>query len=99
MVTTTLLCLRVAVRAAGFAVLASVFMAAAVFAHAVVTIGPYTVAIGWSGEPAYVGEQNSVQVIVKDSAGKPVTDLGPSDLEVVVTLGDTSSQPMAFEPG
>jgi hypothetical protein len=84
---------------AGLAVLMFIFLAAAVQAHAVLTIGTYSVAIGWSAEPAYVGEQNSVQVVVKDANGQPVSDLGPDDLQVVVTLGDASSQPMAFNPG
>jgi hypothetical protein len=68
-------------------------------AHAVLTVGPYTLALGWKVEPAYVGQLNAVQLIVKDASGGAITDIGPSDLTVVVTLGDDSSPPMALAPG
>jgi hypothetical protein len=90
---------RVGFHAAIVAVLASVLFALVAQAHAVVTIGTYTVAIGWSVEPAFVGERNAVQAIVKDSAGAPVTDIGPSDLQVVVSVGDATSPPLALTAG
>lgn len=67
-------------------------------AHAIRSFGPYTVAIGWAHEPAFVGEPNAVQVIVKDAKGNPVTDVGPDDLKVTVSLGDHSLGPLALEP-
>jgi hypothetical protein len=67
-------------------------------AHVVKQVGPYSVAIGWVREPTYVGEQNAVQVVIKDPQGKPVADLSGDDLKVVVSTGGTDSDPMALEP-
>lgn len=67
-------------------------------AHAVRPAGPYTLAIGWAHEPTLLGEVNAVQVIVKDAKGSPVTDLGPDDLKVTVSLGNASVGPMSLEP-
>lgn len=58
-------------------------------AHAVTHSGTYTLAIGWATEPAYVGFDNAVEVIVTDASGKPVGDLQPGDLKVVVSLGSS----------
>ena len=60
-------------------------------AHVVKTFGPYSVALGWVHEPTYVGEQNAVQVVIKDAAGKPVTDLADGDLKVTVAVGGQTS--------
>ncbi len=67
-------------------------------AHVVKQIGPYSVTIGWVREPTYVGEQNAVQVVIKDSAGNPVSDLSPDDLKVVVSTGNQQSDPMSLAP-
>ncbi len=56
-------------------------------AHVVAQFGPYSLAIGWLHEPAYVGVDNAVQVIVKDAAGKPIDDVPASDFTVVVSTG------------
>jgi hypothetical protein len=45
-------------------------------AHETKQLGPYHVAVGFGQEPAYAGQPNSVQVLLTDAAGKPVTDLG-----------------------
>jgi hypothetical protein len=55
-------------------------------AHVVKPFGPYTIALGWLHEPAYVGFDNAVQVIVKQG-GAPVTDITDKDLTVDVSLG------------
>ena len=61
-------------------------------AHVVQQFGPYSLAIGWLHEPAYVGLDNAVQVIVKDSQGKSVDDVPANDFTVTVsTAGQTSA--------
>jgi len=71
-------------------------------AHIVKTFGKYTVALGWVHEPTYVGEQNAVQVVIKDAAGKPITDLNDGDLKVTVSVGGKNSDPLdllnTFDP-
>jgi hypothetical protein len=71
-------------------------------AHIVKTFGPYTVALGWVHEPTYVGEQNAVQVVIKDASGKAVTDLNDGDLKVTVAVGGKTSDPLdllnTFDP-
>jgi hypothetical protein len=64
-------------------------------AHAVVQVGSLTVAIGWLHEPAYVGNDNAVQVLVKDAQGNPLTTITDKDLQVEVSLG---AQKMAAQP-
>jgi hypothetical protein len=63
-------------------------------AHIVKTFGKYTVALGWVHEPTYVGEQNAVQVVIKDAAGKAITDLADGDLKVTVSVGGKTSDPI-----
>ncbi len=67
-------------------------------AHVLVKAGTYTMAIGWAHEPTYVGEQNAVQVIVTDAAGKPVDDLAPGDLSVVVSVAGQQSDSLQLVP-
>jgi hypothetical protein len=71
-------------------------------AHIVKTFGKYTVALGWVHEPTYVGEQNAVQVVIKDAAGKAITDLNDGDLKVTVNVGGKTSDPLnllnTFDP-
>ena len=68
-------------------------------AHVLEKAAPYTIAFGWQHEPTYVGEQNAVQVIVTDSTGNPVTDLGAEDLKVVVSTGGQQTGELTFDPG
>jgi hypothetical protein len=44
-------------------------------AHEVRTVGAYEFTVGWLHEPAYADEQNAIQFLLKDPAGKPVDDL------------------------
>jgi hypothetical protein len=60
-------------------------------AHVVKPFGPYTIALGWLHEPAYVGVDNAVQVIIKDASGNPVDDVPAADLGVTVTAGGQTS--------
>jgi len=67
-------------------------MAVAVFpvpadAHETKEVGGYSFVVGWGIEPAYVGQLNSIQLIVTHKAdGDPVNDPG-ARLSVIVTYG------------
>jgi hypothetical protein len=67
--------------------------------HTVQHAGSYTLEIGWRVEPTYVGIPNGVSVTITDAAGKPVVDLGPDDIRVVVTTANQPSPDLSFEPG
>lgn len=67
-------------------------------AHGVVQAGNLTVAIGWLHEPAYVGNDNAVQVLVKDAQGNPLTSITDKDLQVEVSLGSQKTQPQPLVP-
>ncbi len=79
-----------AVAASGAAMLA-ILVAGTTSAHVVNQYGPFTVTLGWLHEPAYVGVDNAVQVIIKDASGNPVDDVAASDLGVTVTAGGQTS--------
>jgi hypothetical protein len=68
-------------------------------AHVIEHAGSYSVAFGWQHEPAYIGEQNAVQIVVTDAAGKGVTDLGAEDLTVVVSTSGQQSAALTFDSG
>jgi len=56
------------------------------FAHEQVTVGPYTLEIGWVDEPPLVGLKNAVSIsIVKTDSEEPVEDV--NTLEVTVSTG------------
>ena len=60
-------------------------------AHESVTVGDYEFEIGWVEEPAIVGQQNAILVIVSDTSSgeaQPVEDV--STLEVTVSYGGQS---------
>ena len=75
-------------------------VAAPAFAHEQRTVGRYKFTVGWGEEPAYAGFKNSVQFILADSKGKPVTDLGDSLNLAVVFSGQTVTLPLepTFDP-
>jgi len=59
------------------------------FAHTSITVGNYTVEIGWVNEPALVGQQNAIVVNVSTTSDhKPVEDV--SGLTVGVSYGGQS---------
>ncbi len=68
-----------------------------VAAHVVEHAGPYSVAIGWLHEPAYVAVDNAVQVIVKDAAGKSVDDVPASDFTVTISADGQTSAALPLE--
>jgi hypothetical protein len=68
------------------AVLVTFTSAGPASAHEARKIGKYNVEVGFGDEPAYTGEKNSVQLLLKDASDKPVVDLGDT-LKVDVTQG------------
>src|SRR5215208_2583766 len=55
-------------------------------AHESITVGDYTLKVGWLGEPPIVGQQNAIVVNVStNSDEQPVEDV--SDLTVTVSYG------------
>ena len=93
--------LRSILRVAGMpavALLLVLAMAQPALGHIVVDVGTYNLAIGWAHEPTYVGEQNAVEVFVTDADSKPIADLTPDDLRVVVSTGGQQSDPLALSP-
>lgn len=64
------------------------------WAHGDEEQGDLTLTIGFGDEPAYVGQPNSVQLLVRHG-GEPVTDLG--GVEVEVSFGDASTT-LPLEP-
>jgi hypothetical protein len=73
---------------AGVFIGVAVMAAAPAFAHAQEDAGPYHMEVGWGTEPAYAGFQNSVQVLITNSAdSSPVTDVTDT-LQVEVSTGD-----------
>ena len=61
------------------------------FAHESVTVGDYTLEIGWVNEPPLVGQQNAIVVNVSTTSdAQPVEDV--SVLTVTVSYGDQSKE-------
>ena len=77
--------IRVLAMAFALAAVALIIGAPAASAHAQRQAGPIHMEIGFGTEPAYVGQPNSVQIILTEH-GKPVVDLGGS-LKVQVSFG------------
>jgi hypothetical protein len=89
---------RVGGTATGAAFMLALVISSTASAHVVKQFGTYSVAMGWLHEPTYVGVENSVQVIVKDAAGKPVNDLQPGDLQVVVSTAGQQTAALPLQP-
>jgi hypothetical protein len=66
-------------------------------AHEDRDVGRLTLAVGFGIEPAYAGQQNSVQMFIHDANDRAVTDLGDT-LQVEVRYGDQTMPPMTMEP-
>ena len=80
---------------AAFAVAAMMLLcgAAPAYAHEARDVGAYHFLVGWGNEPAYSGQENSVQLVLTYlRTGKPVVNLGTT-LKVTVVFG---SQSMVF---
>lgn len=71
--------------------------AAPALAHGEAGEGDLVLTIGFADEPAYAGLPNAAQVHV-EHGGEPVNDLKPGDVEVEITFGDETSEPMDMQP-
>ncbi len=89
---------RVGGAAIGIALLLFLATTTIASAHVVKQFGNYSVAMGWLHEPTYVGIENAVQVVVKDSAGNPVNDLASGDLKVVVSAAGQQTAALPLDP-
>ena len=87
-------CAGAAALAAGALSLGAVHPA---LAHDVHPFGPYTVALGWLHEPAFVGFDNAVQVLVKQG-DTAFTDITDKDLTVEVSVGGRKMDPQPLAP-
>jgi hypothetical protein len=65
-------------------------------AHEHRTVGAIQMTVGWGDEPTYAGIKNSVQVILADKSGKPITDLTDT-LTVEVRYGPQTTGPLDLE--
>lgn len=70
--------------------------AAPAWAHEHRTVGSVVMTVGWGDEPTYAGIKNSVQLLLADKAGKPITDLTDT-LKVEVRFGSETSGPLDIE--
>ena len=74
-------------------------LASPALAHETRQVGAYSVAVGWSHEPAYAGTENGVQIFIHDANGAAVDDLGtPTSLKVQVIYGTQVSPFLDLEP-
>jgi hypothetical protein len=71
--------------------------AAPALAHAETDVGPYTVAIGFGTEPAYVGYPNSVEVIIHQTASGKGVDSATNSLNATIGFG-SQTMPVSLEP-
>ena len=65
--------------------------AAPAFAHEARTVGAYHFLVGFGDEPPYAGLKNSVQLVLSDRSGRPVTNLTDT-LKVEVIFGTQKMQ-------
>jgi hypothetical protein len=89
--------LSAALVAATMAAVLIPLLAAPASAHEEKTVGKYHFAVGFGDEPAYAGEENSVQLLLADANDKPVTDLTDT-LKVEVSTGGTEPLALSMEP-
>jgi hypothetical protein len=89
--------LLVAMAATTLAAMLVPLLASPASAHEAKTVGKYHFVVGFGDEPAYVGEKNSVQLILADAKDTPVADLG-NTLKVAVTTGTAEPLQLPMEP-
>jgi hypothetical protein len=76
---------------------ATLWAAAPAAAHEVRDVGAYRFVVGWGTEPAYAGQENSVQLLLSSrSTGRPVVSVGNA-LHVGVIFG-SRTMALALEP-
>jgi len=87
------------VAAVGLAALLVPLVAAPASAHEDRKVGKLDLVVGFGDEPAYAGDKNSVQLLLSDGAGKPVTDLGDAfKVEVSTDSAPGQKLDLAMEP-
>jgi hypothetical protein len=87
------------VAAIGLAALLVPLVAAPASAHEDRKVGKLDLVVGFGDEPAYAGDKNSVQLLLSDGAGKPVTDLGDAfKVEVSTDSAPGQKLDLAMEP-
>jgi hypothetical protein len=79
------------------AVCAVIALGPAASAHEHRQIGAYSLEIGFLDEPAYTGIKNGAEILLHDSADKPVRDLGDT-LKVEVIFGAEKMPAMTLQP-
>ncbi|HTK45056.1 MAG TPA: hypothetical protein VL749_06875 [Patescibacteria group bacterium] len=67
-------------------------------AHGHAEAGGFHVVIGWSAEPALVGQPNGIQLFVYDANEKPITDIPADAIGVVVSTGGQDSSSLGLSP-
>jgi hypothetical protein len=60
-------------------------------------VGGVDMTVGWVDEPTFAGQKNAVQLLLKDSSGKSITDLGDT-LQVQVAFGSQRTAPLPLSP-
>jgi hypothetical protein len=68
-----------------FALMALIFNIQSASAHESITVGNYTLEVGWLDEPPVVGQHNAIVVNVATSDGQPVEDI--SSLTLTISYG------------
>jgi hypothetical protein len=74
-----------------------VLPATAALAHVEREFGPYTVALGFGTEPAYVGFPNSVEVIIHETASGKGVETAADTLKAEVSFGSQTME-VTLEP-
>ena len=69
-----------------------------VAAHGHTEAAGFHFVIGWSGEPALVGQPNGAQLFVYDAAEKPIIDIPADAISLVVSTGGQDSSSLSLSP-
>ena len=69
-----------------------------VAAHGHTEAAGFHFVIGWSAEPALIGQPNGVQLFVYDADEKPITDIPADEISVVVSTGGQDSSSLSLSP-
>jgi hypothetical protein len=73
-------------------------LAPVVTAHGHTSASGFNFVIGWSGEPALIGQPNGVQLFVYDADEKPITDIPADAISVVVSTAGQDSSSLSLAP-
>jgi hypothetical protein len=90
--------LRPALVAGAVAGLLLLSLAPIATAHGHTSASGFNFVIGWSGEPALVGQPNGVELFVYDADEKPITDIPADAISVVVSTAGQDSSSLSLSP-